>query len=69
MSMNVTDRGVTYRACYSYTGITLPPFSFIHFKFFIHGGPINQKWLLFRGPWKKPNYNVTKINKKEYLQC
>ena len=29
-------------------------------NFFIHGGPINQGWLLFRGPWKKPNYNVTK---------
>ena len=25
------------------------------FKFFIHGDPINQEWLLFRGPWKKPN--------------
>ena len=23
------------------------------FKFFIHGDPINQEWLLFRGPWKK----------------
>ena len=27
-------------------------FSF-HFNFFIHGGPINQGLLLFRGPWKK----------------
>ena len=37
-----------------------------HFKFFIHGGPINQEWLLFRGPWKKPNYNTTKIKKNIY---
>ena len=35
---------------------------FKYFRFFIHGGPINQGWLLFRGPWKKPNYNVTKKN-------
>ena len=40
--------------------------SFFHFKFFIHGGPINQEWLLFRGPWKKPNYNTTKIKKNIY---
>ena len=39
---------------------------FIHFKFFIHGGPINQEWLLFRGPWKKSNYNATKIKKNIY---
>ena len=41
-------------------------FIFIHFKFFIHGGPINQEWLLFRGPWKKPSYNATKIKKNIY---
>ena len=37
-----------------------------HFKFFIHGGPINQEWLLFREPLKKPNYNATKIKKNIY---
>ena len=42
------------------------PFHSFHFKFFIHGGPINQEWLLFRGPWKKPNYNATKIKKNIY---
>ena len=26
-------------------------FSSFQLKFFIHGGPINQGWLLFRGPW------------------
>ena len=28
--------------------------SFFNFlQFFIHGGPINQEWLLFRGPEKE----------------
>ena len=36
-----------------------------HFKFLIHGSPINQGWLLFRGPWKKLNYNVTKNKRKK----
>ena len=27
-------------------------FFHFHFKFFKHGGPISQEWLLFRGPWQ-----------------
>ena len=36
---------------------------------FIHGGPINQGWLLVRGPWEKPNYNVTKKQKKKFYNA
>ena len=50
----------------SHTAMTCIFIFIFHFKFFIHGGPINQEWLLFRGAWKKPNYNATKIKKNIY---
>ena len=51
----------------SYDGWGREYFISFHSKFFIHGGPINQGWLLFRGPWKKLNYNVTKKKKNAKL--
>ena len=39
---------------------------FIHFKFSIHGGPMNQGWLLLRGPWKSLITMLLKKKKNFY---